>query len=101
MADIQARVLFEFQLGLPWRQATKAQRDKATETYKAMIDKWKAAGIEELASLTTQATEYPHHFIYKLKSADQLRQMAVDINEANDCFKFVAKFNLVLGWEGF
>jgi hypothetical protein len=98
MADTQYMVLYESKLGLPWRQATEAQREKAMEAAKAMMDKWKAAGIERIMYIQTQSTEYPHHWILKLKSADQFRQMAQDIDDAKDFFKFVEKFNISLGW---
>ena len=97
MSEVKYGVLFQFSLGLPWRQASQEERDKATEGWQAMLAKWEADGIERLGYIVTQATEYAHTGLFRLKNADQHHQMEQDINDAVDAFKLVEKFSLAIG----
>ena len=97
MAAIKYEVMYQVTLGLPWRQASQEERDRAYEAYHAMTAKWKARGIERIAYIATQATEYAHTYIYRLKSADQHFLMAQDINDAVDLFRYIEKFSIALG----
>jgi hypothetical protein len=97
MAAINYEVMFQATLGLPFHQASQEERAGFYEAWGAMEAKWEARGIELVAYIGTQATEYAHTSIYRLKNADQFFEMEQDIADAGDLFSRMEKFSIALG----
>ncbi len=74
-------VLFRFQLGLPYRQASKREKDACGKAWKAMMKRWKSKGVKMKASFncSSHPDGYSHHWILEVESLERVQELDADV----------------------
>ena len=102
MAESQWMVLHRWAFTEAWYGASKEERQKAGEYWRAFEDAWKADGIEPVTFLNTSGHTpdgYTSTQIWRLENADQYVRMLNDTRKATELNKYVAKYEMILGWQ--
>ena len=100
MADQPAlRVLFRFQFGLPMRQASDEEREKARELVRETFQKWNSSGVKLIGTFGNQGAldGFAHYMILEVDDVNKVQEIDRDIT-FGEVGKFIEKYSFHVGW---
>ena len=99
MADQPIRVLFRYQLGLPFRQASDEEKKRASELWEEMSKKWKSSGVRLIGYFGAYGHAvdgFCHHYIFEVDDLERVREMNADVFRGKGS-KYLERFSFHIG----
>ena len=100
MADQPAlRVLFRFHFGLPMRQASAEEKEKARGLLRETFQKWSSSGVKLIATFGNQGAldGFAHLMILEVDDISKVQEIDRDIT-GGEVGKFIEKYTFQMGW---